>query len=378
MTGLNRTDRSIMAQWWWTIDRWSAVAVVCLISIGAVLSLAASPAIALKYDYPTFHYVNRTLIYLVPSLLLMFAVSLMTPKQVRRLAAIIFVVGIILMILTLLVGDEIKGSRRWIKIGAFSLQASEFVKPAFVVLAAWLFAENNRNPNIPGNLIGALLFIVFAYLLFCQPDFGQILLLASVWTTMFFMAGMPLAWIATMGASASVGLYAAYSYLPHVASRIDRYLNPAAGDTYQIDKALEAFRAGGFLGRGPGEGTVKNYIPDAHTDFIFAVAAEEFGLIACLIIVGIFCFVVARSLIRAMSADDHFVQLAGGGLVTIFGLQAFVNMGVSLSLLPAKGMTLPFVSYGGSSLLAMALGIGMLLALTRRWTISSLSVQVMA
>ncbi len=376
MTSLNRTDRSILAQWWWTVDRWSAVAVVCLIAIGAVLSLAASPAIALKYDYPTFHYVNRTLIYLVPSILLLFSVSLLTPRQVRRWSAIIFVVGIALMILTLFVGVEINGARRWIKIGSFSFQASEFVKPAFVVLVAWLFAENNRNPKVPSNLISALLFALVAYLLFCQPDFGQILLLAAVWTTIFFMAGMSLTWIVGMGVTAGLGVSAAYYYLPHVASRVDRYLDPTVGDTYQIDKAVEAFRAGGLLGRGPGEGTVKNYIPDAHTDFIFAVAAEEFGLIACLIIVGIFCFIVARSLMRAMSADDHFVQLAAGGLVTMFGLQAFVNIGVSLSLLPAKGMTLPFVSYGGSSLLAMALGVGMLLALTRRWTISSLTVEV--
>jgi cell division protein FtsW len=280
------------------------------------------------------------------------------------------------MILTLFVGVEINGARRWIKIGSFSFQASEFVKPAFVVLVAWLFAENNRNPKVPSNLISALLFALVAYLLFCQPDFGQILLLAAVWTTIFFMAGMSLTWIVGMGVTAGLGVSAAYYYLPHVASRVDRYLDPTVGDTYQIDKAVEAFRAGGLLGRGPGEGTVKNYIPDAHTDFIFAVAAEEFGLIACLIIVGIFCFIVARSLMRAMSADDHFVQLAAGGLVTMFGLQAFVNIGVSLSLLPAKGMTLPFVSYGGSSLLAMALGVGMLLALTRRWTISSLTVEV--
>lgn len=378
MISLNRTDKSVLSQWWWTVDRWSVVAVVCLIVIGAVLSLAASPAIAMKYEYPVFHYVNRTLLYLAPSTLLLFSASLLTPVQVRRLAAVVFLISIVLMILTLFIGPEINGARRWIRIGSFSLQPSEFVKPSFVVLCAWLFAEKNRNSRTPGNLVGTLLLALVACLLFYQPDFGQILLLAAVWATMFSMAGMPSVWIAGLGTATGLGLVAAYSYLPHVASRVDRFFDPTRGDTYQTDKALEAFRAGGLLGRGPGEGTIKNFIPDAHTDFIFAVTAEEFGLIACLVIVGIFCFVVARSFARAMSVDDHFIQLASAGLVTLFGLQAFVNMGVSLNLLPAKGMTLPFISYGGSSSLAMALGVGMLLALTRRWTINSLTVEVTA
>ena len=365
MTSFARTDRSVLSQWWWTVDRWSVVAITCLVTIGAIMSLAASPAIAERLDQPIFHFVYRNLVFLVPSIGILFVVSLLTPRLVRRVALVVFIVSIILMIATLFIGPEVKGARRWIKFGSFSLQASEFMKPAFVVLTAWFFAENSRQKGFPGNLIAFILFGVVVALLLRQPDFGQTMLLAMVWGTMFFLSGVPLPWVVALGMGAVGGAFGAYSFMPHVASRVNRYLNPDTGDTYQIDRALDAFRAGGLTGAGPGEGRVKEYIPDAHTDFIFAVVAEEFGLVACLVLLVIFSFVVLRSFVRLLRETDLFVQLAGSGLVSIFGYQALINMGVSLNLLPAKGMTLPFVSYGGSSLLATALTVGMLLALTR-------------
>ena len=366
-----RTDRSPIGEWWWTVDRWSVVAILCLIVIGAIMSLAASPAIAEKLDQPSFHYVYRNLMFLIPSIGVLLIVSMLSPRQVRRLALIVFVVSLVLMVLTLFIGPEVKGARRWIKLGSFSLQASEFMKPAFVVLAAWFLAEHNRNEQFPGNLMALVLFAVVAVLLLRQPDFGQTILLALVWGTMFFLSGVPVLWIAILGIAAMGGAYGAYSYMPHVASRFDRFLNPESGDTYQIDKALDAFQAGGLTGSGPGEGRVKEYIPDAHTDFIFAVVGEEFGLVACAILVSIFAFIVLRSFVRVMSEENLFVQLAGSGLIAIFGYQALINMGVNLNLLPSKGMTLPFVSYGGSSLLATALTIGMVLALTRQRAMST-------
>lgn len=366
MTVLTRTDRSLIAQWWWTVDRWSAGAVICLIAIGAILSFAASPAIAVKFDYPIFHFVYRTLMYSIPTIGILLLVSLLRPRYVRRLAAVVFVASLVLMGLTLIIGQEVNGANRWIGIGPFSLQPSEFIKPAFVVLAAWLFAARNKVPGFPGNGLAGLLYVMVAVLLVLQPDFGQLLLLSAVWAGMFFMAGIPLVWMAALGIGSMGGALAAYAYVPHVTSRIDRFFNSDAGDNYQVEMAIEAFKQGGLVGLGPGEGHIKNMLPDAHTDFVFAVAGEEYGILACLVLVGIFCFIIARSYVRAMTANDQFVQLAGGGLAALFSLQTLINMGVNLNLLPAKGMTLPFVSYGGSSLFAMALTIGMLLALTRR------------
>ncbi len=375
MTVLTRTDRSLIAQWWWTVDRWSAGAVICLITIGTVLSFAASPSIAVKFDYPIFHFVYRTLMYSIPAAGVLFFVSLLRPRHIRRLAAVVFVVSLVLIGLTLIIGQEVNGANRWIRIGPVSLQPSEFIKPAFVVLAAWLFAAGNKIPSFPGNALAGLLYVMVSILLVLQPDFGQLLLLSAVWGGMFFMAGIPLIWMAVLGIGATGGALAAYAYVPHVTSRIDRFFNPEVGDTYQVDKAIEAFKEGGFVGLGPGEGRIKNVLPDAHTDFVFAVAGEEYGILACLVLVGIFCFIVARSYLRAMTANDQFMQLAGGGLVALFSLQTLINMGVNLNLLPAKGMTLPFVSYGGSSLFAMALTIGMLLAVTRRGWSSEHGVQ---
>ncbi|MEQ9247519.1 MAG: FtsW/RodA/SpoVE family cell cycle protein, partial [Nitratireductor sp.] len=247
----------------------------------------------------------------------------------------------------------------------FSVQPSEYLKPAFVVICAWLFHEHARQPEIPGNLFAMLLLGLVMALLVAQPDLGQTMLVLGTWGAMFFIAGMPWLWIAVLGTLGAGGAFLAYTIFPHAASRIDRFLT-GEGDTYQVDMSIEAITRGGWFGRGPGEGTVKRILPDSHSDFVFAVAGEEFGIILCLILLGLFAFVVLRGLAKARREDDDFTRYAVSGLVILFGFQSIINMGVNVRLLPAKGMTLPFVSYGGTSLFAMAISMGFVLALTRR------------
>lgn len=366
MIRLARTNRSLIAEWWWTVDKWTLLMLVCLMIVGGVLALAASPAVAMRIHLPPFHFVYKQLAFFVPAIGVMIGVSLLNVRQVRRAAAIVFAVAFVLMALTPLLGQEVKGAHRWLQLGPVGIQPSEFVKPAFIVLVAWLFAEAQRTPGVPGTAIAVALYGMVVAVLAVQPDFGQLMLVTLVFGAMFFMAGLSWGWIGSLAAIAVAGAVTAYSMMPHVASRVDRFLDPESGDTYQIDRALDAVNAGGLFGRGPGEGVVKRILPDAHTDFIFAVAAEEYGVIAGLIIIGLFAFIVMRTLRQAMEEQDLFVQFATCGLVALFGLQALINMSVNVNLMPAKGMTLPFISYGGSSLLALAFAMGMLLALTRR------------
>ncbi len=366
MSALARTDTSIIGRWWWTVDHWILAAVALLIASGAILTLAASPAVADRIGYDSFHFAWRQLLLLPPALAIIFAISLISPLGVRRLAAAGFLISLALLAATLFESDEIKGARRWLYLGPWSLQPSEFVKPTFAVVTAWMFAQAKAEPRFPGNLVSAALLAIVCGLLLLQPDFGMVVMIAMVWCVQFFIAGLPMAWAGTMALLALGGAVAAYVAFPHVARRIDLFLDPASGDTYQVDRAIEAFANGGLFGRGPGEGVIKSIIPDAHTDFIFAVAGEEFGLVACLMIVALFAFIVLRSLGRMLQEHDYFVLLAASGLLVQFGLQAVINMGVNLSLLPTKGLTLPFISYGGSSLVALAIAMGMILALTRR------------
>lgn len=367
MSVFARTDRSPIGEWWWTVDRWTLAAILTLLAIGVVLSLAASPAVAARLDLDPYHFFTRHLIYLVPALVIMIGVSLLSARGVRRLAVLLFGAAFVMMVLTLWVGPEIKGATRWLHLGPLSIQPSEFAKPGFVVLCAWMFAEGGRRAgDLPGNTIAALLWAAMVGVLVLQPDFGQALLVTAAWSALFFLAGIPWIWIVLLALLAAAGAYGAYSLMPHVASRIDRFLDPASGDTYQVDTALDAFARGGFFGTGPGEGTVKRVLPDAHTDYIFAVAGEEFGALVCLAVLAVFGFIVLRTIGRVIAEEDRFVQLAAAGLAVLFGLQSAINLGVNLNVLPAKGMTLPFVSYGGSSLVALAMAMGMLLALTRR------------
>ncbi|HOV05204.1 MAG TPA: putative lipid II flippase FtsW [Kaistiaceae bacterium] len=363
---VSRADRSAFAEWWWTVDRLLVAALAVLLVGGIVLSFAASPPVAERIGLEPYYFVKRQAMYLVPALGILIVTSFLTPRQVRRVALVVFVVSLLLMALTLVVGVEIKGARRWIDFGVMSLQPSEFAKPAFVVIAAWLFAESIDKRDVPGNILSVALLVLFAALLIAQPDFGQTMLVTIVWGAMFFMAGLPWPWIFALAGAGAGGIFTAYLLIPHVAGRIDRFLKPGTGDTFQVDTAIESILKGGWFGRGPGEGTVKRILPDSHTDFIFAVAAEEFGIIVCLFLVFLFAIIVLRGLMHAHQEDNTFIRLATGGLAVLFGIQAAINMAVNLQLMPAKGMTLPFISYGGSSLMSIAFGMGMLLALTRR------------
>lgn len=366
MITFSRTDHSIMGRWWWTVDRWTLAALVVIAMIGVVLIQAASPAVADRIGLSTFHFIERHLIVLLPSLAIMLGVSLLSPRGVRRLAIVVLLLSIVGIALTLVVGVEIKGATRWIHLPGLSLQPSEFVKPAFAVVAAWLFALHRNQEGFPGIPIVGGIYLLIISLLLMQPDLGQTFLLTAVFAGQFFLAGLPLLLVAVLVVVGVSGLVGAYFALPHVQSRVDRFLNPDAGDNYQVARAMDAFQNGGLWGTGPGQGTVKMSIPDSHADFIFAVAGEELGLLWCLAIAILFAFVVIRSFSRAFNEQSLFVLLAASGLVMQFGLQALINMGSTLHLMPTKGMTLPFISYGGSSLIALGIGMGMLLALTRK------------
>ena len=363
---LSRAERSRLVEWWFTVDRVLLATVLVIAGIGLLLSLAASPAIALKRGLPTFYFVERHFLFTAASLALMLATSLLTPAQTRRLALTTLSVSLGLMLVVLLSGLEVNGARRWLHIGGYTVQPSEFAKPAFVVLSAWLFAEADRRPDMPATSAAAAIYLVFAALLVLEPDLGQTLLISIVWCALFFLANRPLKWFMLLVAGMACALIGAYFSFGHVRWRIERFFNPALGDRFQTDSALRSFGEGGLLGKGPGEGTVKTALPDAHTDFIFAVIAEEYGVLACLVILGLFALLASRVLLRQLREPDAFARLAATALALLVVLQAIINMAVNVGLAPAKGITLPFISSGGSSLLGVGLAIGMLLAVSRR------------
>jgi cell division protein FtsW len=361
-----RTDQSVVARWWWTVDRWTLAALLCLIGFGIVLGLSASPAVAVRFGHDPLYFVRRELVMLPFVLAIIFIVSLLPPRMIRRIAAIGFVVAMVLLAATFVIGVEVLGARRWIDFMGLSLQPSEFVKPTFAVVTAWLFSEQKLRPGFPGNAIAIVLCLVILAMLIKQPDIGMTVVVAAVWLAQFYLAGLRLYWVIAGGLAGMAGFAGAYLWLPHVTVRVNEFLDPKIGDDYQVNRSIQAFVNGGLFGRGPGEGTVKNFLPDAHADFVFAVAGEEFGLIVCLIVIGVFAFIVLRGCSRLLQEGNLFILIAAAGLLLQFGLQAIINMATALDLIPTKGMTLPFLSYGGSSSMALALGMGMLLALTRR------------
>ncbi len=363
---LTRADRSVLGDWWFTVDRLTLAAAVLLLAAGIVLTLAASPAVATRLGLDPFHFVYRHVAIAPLALLVMIGASLLSPRRIRRVALMLTFGGLVLMALALQFGMEIKGAHRWLMIGNFALQPSELVKPGFIILSAWFLSESQKRADVPGVWLAVGVYAIFAGLLVLQPDFGQTVLITMIWGGMFFMAGIGLWWIGALALAGVFGLIGAYLTAPHFASRIDRFLNPEAGDTYQADRALESFLNGGWFGTGPGEGTVKHFLPDSHTDFVFAVAAEEYGLIACMLLVALYGFIVLRGLSLAAREPDGFIRHAVAGLIMLFGLQAVINMAVNVGLAPAKGMTLPFISYGGSSMIGMALVLGFALGLTRK------------
>lgn len=365
MSALQRTDTSLFGRWWWTVDRWTLAAIAILLACGGVMTLAASPAVAERIDVGSFHFVKRQAVFLSLAALTIIGVSLMSPKGIRRLAILTTLGALVLMLMTLVFGAEIKGASRWLSIAGLSLQPSEFVKPGIAVVAAWLFARQRMDERFPGIQLSIAVYLVTVAILLMQPDVGMTIVVSVVWGTQFFVAGLPLVFVALIALTFVGAGVGAYFTFDHVQLRVDRFFGPDSEIGYQAARAIEAFQHGGILGRGPGEGRVKEVLPDAHADFIFAVTGEEFGLLACLVIVGLFAFVVLRGFARVMKRDDLFVLLAVAGLLSQFAVQALINMASSVSLIPPKGMTLPFISYGGSSTLALAIGMGMVLALTR-------------
>ena len=363
MMAFSRTERGLLARWWWTVDHSLLAGIGLLALSGLVFVLASSPPVASRLGLPSLHFALRHGAFLLPAAFLLLGCSLLSPTGVRRLATGLLALGLALLVLTLLVGPEIKGATRWLPIGGLVIQPGEFVKPALVVVVAALLA---RAPGLANALPALLLVALVLLLLLSQPDVSMALMVATLFAVQLFVAGLPWLLVLGLGGVGVVALWQAYVFFPHVAQRFDRFLDPDSGDHYQVGLALEAVRGAAWFGSGPGEGRVKYALPDAHSDFVFAVIAEEFGVIACLAVLGLFGFVLLRGLRRTEAVADRFAFLAATGLIALFGVQSIVNLGVNLSLLPATGMTLPFISYGGSSLCALALGMGLFLALTRR------------
>jgi cell division protein FtsW len=363
---LDRRNTTALGRWWWTIDRTTFFCMMALICIGFFLVMAGSPPVARRIGLPEFYFVSRHQMFLAISVVVLIAVSMLNDARIRQIAFIGFAISLVLLLLLPFIGYENKAAVRWLRLGGMSIQPSEFMKPCFAVMLAAVFARGLADGRFPAYRLAISAYALVAFLLIIQPDFGMTVTVTGMFGIQFFLAGMPFIWVVGMAFLGAGGALAAYHALPHVASRIDRFLDPTSGDNYQVDKSLEAFQSGGWFGRGPGEGQVKQHIPDSHTDFIFAVAGEEFGMLFCLAIVVLFAIIVVRGFLNLGRDQDPFRMLAAAGLLAMFGIQSLVNMGVAVNLLPAKGMTLPFLSYGGSSLIAMAGGMGMLLALTRK------------
>ena len=356
----------ILPRWWRTIDKWAISAILLLFAIGLLLGLAASPPLAERNGLAPFHYVERQVVFGVIAFTVMFATTMMSPQMVRRLAVIGFFLAFGAVAMLPALGTDFgKGAVRWYSLGFASLQPSEFLKPVFVITVAWLMAASQEIGGPPGISMSFVLTAVIVGFLALQPDFGQAALILFAWVVMYFLAGAGWKLMVSIAAVTVTGCTIAYQNSEHFARRIDGYLTPDVDPTTQLGYATNAIREGGLFGVGVGEGQVKWSLPDAHTDFIIAVAAEEYGLVLVLAIIALFTVIILRSYYRLNAERDPFIRLAGIGLTTMLGTQALINMGVAVRLLPAKGMTLPFVSYGGSSLIAMGLATGMLLAFTR-------------
>ena len=356
----------ILPRWWRTVDRWTLSAVIILFLVGLLLGLAASVPLAERNGLAPFYYVYKQAFFGTVALSAMVIFSMMTPKAVRRLGVLGFLIGFVAIVLLPIFGTDFgKGAVRWYSLGFTSVQPSEFLKPCFVVFAAWLMASSFEVGGPPGKRLSLFTAVIVTFFLAMQPDFGQASLIIAAWGLMYFVAGAPIALLAGLAGAVTSAGFLAYQNSEHFARRINGFLNPDVDPRTQLGYATNAIQEGGFFGVGVGEGTVKWSLPDAHTDFIIAVAAEEFGLVMVLFIIILFMALTVRSLVRLMNERDIFIRLAGTGLVALFGMQALINMGVAVRLLPAKGMTLPFVSYGGSSLVAGGIALGMLLAFTR-------------
>ncbi len=362
-----RTDRSPLYEWWRSVDHISLAFFVCLLGTGLILSMAASPAAAarMSVDNP-FHFLYRHAVFVLMGFGGAAVLSFFTTVNARRIAVLALLGCFVLLVMVKFAGHEVKGAQRWLRIGGFSLQPSEFAKPAFIVFAAWMFSVQKRDPNVPTVPIVFAAYLLLVFFLIQQPDFGQSFLLTLCFAAVFFFAGLSLGWMLFLMIGSGIAAFIAYIFMPHVQARIQRFLSPAGDDNYQTERALEAISSGGFFGRGPGEGDVKYSLPDGHTDFIFAVTVEEFGFLISVFIIVLLAGFVIRSFRNALKLNDYFCQLAVAGLATMIGMQTIINLFVNLNMAPPKGMTLPFISYGGSSMLALCFTAGLILAFTRR------------
>ena len=363
-----RTDRSRVGVWWWTVDRWLLGATAFLIIVGVLLSFTSSPAEAARLHIrDPFHFAVRQSVFGLGAAAVAMSASMLSARGVRRWALIIYGATILMMMALPAIGHSAKGAARWIEFSGFSLQPSEFMKPALIVLCGWMFAEGQKGEGVPGVSIAFALYGLSVVLLLIEPDVGQTILITIAFGAAFFMAGVPIRWILGLGGAALAGIVGLYFAFQHVATRVHSFLGKNGEEGgHQVDKALDAIRNGGLFGRGPGEGVMKRSVPDGFTDFIYALAAEEYGLVFSLTLITVLGFLVIRGLYKAMRLQDAYEQVAAAGLFVLVGQQSFINIAVNLKMIPTKGMTLPFISYGGSSMLAMGLTLGFAMALTRR------------
>ena len=360
-----RTDDSVLGRWWWSVDHFLLSVLFALLGMGIFLSFSATPPVAERLKLETYFLIKHQAVFLIISVIVMLGISMQTPRTIRRLSFVVLLGAFILLALVLAYGAQIKGSSRWIRIFGISVQPSEIAKPAFAVVAAWLISLGKQQEHFRGTLIASCVYCALAALLISQPDFGMTVTVSVIFGTELFLSGISMIWMYVLIVLGIIGSLSAYFLIPHVHSRVNRFLFPETGDTFQVRTAMEAFQNGGLIGKGPGEGQIKNILPDAHTDFIMAVAAEEYGLLFCLLLVSLFALIVLRGFYLIFKDKNLFTLLAVSGLLVQFGLQALINIASSLSMIPTKGMTLPFISYGGSSLVSLGFGMGIVLALTR-------------
>ncbi len=357
---------SFIGSWWITVDRYILTAFIITIIFSVIMVTTASPAVAERIGLHSFYFIQRQLIFLFLGVFIMLGVSFCSFETIKKFAFVGFIIFLTLLVAVLIVGTEIKGSKRWISLGVIAIQPSEFIKPFFAVVTAIILMQRYVNPQFPSFKVSFLLYLIIIGLLALQPDLGMAITMTAIWGGQMFLAGLSMLWIFFLTIGAVIGLVGAYTFLPHVTVRVNSFLDPDTSDNYQIKKSIEAFINGGVTGTGPGEGVVKQHLPDSHTDFIFAVVGEELGMIVALLVILLFAFIVVRGLWRVSKVGDLFAILAVSGLILQLGFQAVVNIGVTLHLLPTKGMTLPFISYGGSSMIAMSICFGLILAFTKK------------
>jgi cell division protein FtsW len=361
----SRAQKTPLAEWWWSIDRGLLAALLMLLAVGMVLSFPASPPVAERLGLSPWHFVIRHALFLIPTVMVLVGTSFFTHRQARLAALVTLVFSIILLWATLRFGTEVKGAKRWISFAGQTLQPSEFIKPAYAIIAAWLFSESMILKTVPGRAIATVVLGLMLVPLILQPDIGQTALVFATWAVLLFLSGISWWIILGLGGAAGAMLFGAYVFFPHFARRVDTFMNPEEGNTYQIDRAIDSLLEGGWFGQGPGESIAKKMIPDAHADYVFSAAAGEFGILFCLVLVGLFAFIVIRAMFGAQRQSSLFARLAASTLAIQLAMQAGINLAVNLNLVPPKGMTLPFVSYGGTSMIAIAFGMGLMLALTR-------------